>query len=1101
MDPIAVSFLTGLGANLAGNMVTALGARLRDSLSSPKCERELARCVEDGVSAMLLLCAGESELEVDHIKGVLEAFFADPDVAREMATVLRGNLPDVDELRYLFEKSGGDETTLAGMDFGKGVQAFAGAFLDSAAGSDALRGVIDTHQLLKQSGIQQGILDTVRELVRVLREKQPERIGIKADTIIAENVVNGSRIIYNITNNTTVAPIDDGRDELHDAYLHYVMMSVGQLSLLGIDPKTAAEPEAQINLGAVYTALLTLTPEESERLGKGAGPEVRPEELRQMHGERRLSALTLLNQSSRLVLMGDPGSGKSTFVNFVALCLSGEALKREDANLAMLTEPLAVEAEDDDTPRKGRKKGKPKRQPWKHGALLPVRVVLRDFAARGLPKSSRAHGKAKHLWEFIVAELEAAQLGAYADHLEGELRADGGLLLLDGLDEVPEAESRRKQIKQAVEDFGKAFGKVRMLVTSRTYAYRQQDWRLSQFAEAVLAPFVPTQVERFIDRWYEHTADLRHLNRDDAQGRAALLKQAIRSNERLTALSVRPLLLTLMASLHAWRGGDLPEKREELYADTVSLLLEWWESPKVVRDVDGKPIVFQPSLAEWLATDRAKVRELLNEMAYKVHGTQPETVGTADIPEGELLAGLLHLSRNPVASADSGKLVDYLSSRAGLLLPRGVGVYTFPHRMFQEYLAACHLTDRETPEAIADLARKAPERWREVTLLAGAKLARGGDFALWALAERLCVHDIEPGALQSPEDAWGALLAGKALVESTDLNRVNEANQPKLNRIKAHLVRILEAGDLPAVERAEAGRVLAKVGDPRFDMKRWSLPNDELLGFIKIPAGPFTMGDDDDEQHQVDVGDYCIARYPVTNAQFAQFVEAGGYAEERFWSEAKQARVWDDGAVTSRYESEPRRGPGELPDPFGLSNHPAVNITWYEMLAYCRWLTEELRSSPETPGRLGKLLGANRPWSICLPSEAEWEKAARGTEDTRKFPWGDGADPEKANYDDTGIGSITAVGTFPRGVSPYGCLDMAGNVLEWTRSTYGEYPYKAALEKLSLKAKKVQSVALRGGAFFYDYRLARCAFRYGYYPNRRNFDIGFRVVLSPFSCD
>ena len=1084
MDPIAVSFLAGLGANLAGNMVTVLGRRLRDSLSTSARQRALQQCVEHGVTAMLPMCVADSEIELDHIRGMLEAFFSDADVAREMGAVLRGDLPQVDELRYLFGQNGGDEATLAGMDFAKGAEAFAAAFFASAANSDALRDVIDTHQLIKQTGIQEDMRESMAELVRLLREQRPESIGIKAGAIYAGSVVNGVQI------NVHGGDLGTGRESrehvaaLRADYLHYVMGSVGQLSLLGIDPTTAAKPEAQINLGAVYTALLTLTPEESERLGKGGVPDVRSEELREMHSERRLSALTLLNQSPRLVLMGDPGSGKSTFVNFVALCLAGEALEREDANLAMLTEPLSVE-EDEDSPRKRKKKDEPKRQPWEHGALIPVRVVLRDFAARGLPKGSRAHGKAKHLWEFIATELDAAQLGEYAEHLEHALRADGGLLLLDGLDEVPEAESRREQIKQAVEDFGDSFGRVRMLVTSRTYAYRQQDWRLSQFAEAVLAPFTSTQAERFIDRWYEHTADLRHLNRDDAHGRAELLKRAISSSERLAALAARPLLLTLMASLHAWRGGDLPEKREELYADTVTLLLEWWESPKVVRDADGKPIVFQPSLAEWLRTDRAKVRELLNEMAYRAHGAQPETVGTADIPEGELLSGLLHLSRNPVASADSGKLVDYLSSRAGLLLPRGVGVYTFPHRMFQEYLAACYLTDRETPETIADLARSAPDRWREVVLLAGAKLARGGDFALWALVERLCVHDIAPGDPQSLEDAWGALLAGNALVESTDLTRVNEVNEPKLERIGIHLVRILEAGELPAVERAEAGRVLAKVGDPRFREDALRLPDDESWGFLDVPAGPFTMGTRKEdvpalaekyggitswygrqtEQHEVTVPQFYIARYPVTNAQFSRFVEAGGYADERYWAEAKAAEVWREGAVKASWESEPRVGPADREEPFGFPNHPVVEITWYEMLAYCRWLTDKLRSSEDTPEPLADLL-RNDGWSVCLPSEAEWEKAARGAGGPREFPWGDEIAPDLANYDDTGIGSTTAVGCFPKGVGRQtACLDLAGNVWEWTRSVYAEYPYQPGPERENLAAGKNCPRVLRGGSW------------------------------------
>jgi hypothetical protein len=108
-------------------------------------------------------------------------------------------------------------------------------------------------------------------------------------------------------------------------------------------------------------------------------------------------------------------------------------------------------------------------------------------------------------------------------------------------------------------------------------------------------------------------------------------------------------LLTLMASLHAWRGGNLPEKRERLYADTVDLLLDFWEQRRVKRDTTGHPILLEPSLAEWLKADREQVRDVLETVACEAHASQPDLEGMADISEDTLVGRLLRLSENPEA--------------------------------------------------------------------------------------------------------------------------------------------------------------------------------------------------------------------------------------------------------------------------------------------------------------------------------------------------------------------------------------------------------------------------------------------------------------------
>jgi iron(II)-dependent oxidoreductase len=193
-----------------------------------------------------------------------------------------------------------------------------------------------------------------------------------------------------------------------------------------------------------------------------------------------------------------------------------------------------------------------------------------------------------------------------------------------------------------------------------------------------------------------------------------------------------------------------------------------------------------------------------------------------------------------------------------------------------------------------------------------------------------------------------------------------------------------------------------------------------------------------------------------------------------------------------------------------LPNDPVVGIIWYEALAFARWLTETLRSKQLLPDQ----------YEVRLPSEAEWEKAARGgvqlptapligpvvatpeitlrqnDRPRRVYPWGDQPDVDRANYDESKVGIPTAVGTFARGASPYGAQDMSGNVWEWTRSVYQPYPYDPQDGREQLDSKDTRVV--RGGAFSNPEGYARCAYRNLNDPDGRFDNLGFRVVVVPF---
>ncbi|MBI1802202.1 MAG: formylglycine-generating enzyme family protein [Chloroflexi bacterium] len=256
---------------------------------------------------------------------------------------------------------------------------------------------------------------------------------------------------------------------------------------------------------------------------------------------------------------------------------------------------------------------------------------------------------------------------------------------------------------------------------------------------------------------------------------------------------------------------------------------------------------------------------------------------------------------------------------------------------------------------------------------------------------------------------------------------------------------------------------------------------------VPIGAGEFVMGsdtspwDDEEPQHRVNLPAYRIGKYPVTNAQYRRFVADDGYMR-------KWRGVWTNAGWRWREENQSEK-PAYWDNPrWNLDNHPVVGVSWYEAIAYCNWLSK-------TTGR-----------KFHLPREAEWEKAARGT-DGRDYPWGDEFDKAKCNTNESGIGTTTPVGIYADGASPCGALDMAGNVWEWCSSRWGQdfpkpdftYPYRADDGREDLQSTDRRIV--RGGSWDAPQGVARCAFRLRNHPVNRNSGSGFRVAESSPAVD
>jgi hypothetical protein len=274
-----------------------------------------------------------------------------------------------------------------------------------------------------------------------------------------------------------------------------------------------------------------------------------------------------------------------------------------------------------------------------------------------------------------------------------------------------------------------------------------------------------------------------------------------------------------------------------------------------------------------------------------------------------------------------------------------------------------------------------------------------------------------------------------------------------------HLMNELDDIKTEPPRRLAIGNRLAELDDPRpgVGLDERGLPD---IDWVEIPAGPFLFGEKD-RQQTIELERFYISRYPITHAQYQAFIEAGGYRDERWWVDLIQP--------------EPKESYWQQ------ANRPRETVDWYEAVAFTRWLWAQLGGA------------------VTLPTEAQWEKAARGT-DGRAYPWGNAFQSGSANLDETlkksglyTLGETTAVGLYPQGDSPFGVADMAGNVWEWCLNKY-ETP-----DQLEPDASGDPRV-VRGGSWFHDPELARSAFRFRVSPDYRYYSIGFRVVSSsPFT--
>jgi formylglycine-generating enzyme required for sulfatase activity/energy-coupling factor transporter ATP-binding protein EcfA2 len=751
--------------------------------------------------------------------------------------------------------------------------------------------------------------------------------------------------------------------------------------------------------------------------------------------ERRITLKDALAER-RLVILGEPGSGKTTLLKHITLRLA-QGLGDELGLVENGNAPLPI--------------------------LVPVAAY-----ALALQQGDRT------LSDYLDEYFAARERPDMAPLIHRALEQGRAIVLLDGLDEVQDA-GRRTQVVRRVQDFVRRFSGHQFVLTSRIAGYEQA--RLSDFSHATVLPFSDEDIQRFADRWclaFERVTDTGPAAQARAAQRARDLVSAIRLSDSVRRLANNPLLLTIIALIH-YQNVRLPDRRVELYRLAVEALAETWNR---ARGLGGQAIDLYLGQRR---LDSEFVVNVLGPVALWLHEHQPG--GLMD--QRDLDSKLAEILRDNEGVTQARALelasdfIDLMRRGTGLLQERGLGLFGFVHLSFEEYLAARAIAHIHEDPAAAILQHWSEPAWREVILLA---LGASGK----AQASRLMKV-----LLEAPADGnmrgKNIVLAGQALA---DIGR-GRVDGPVWEGTLELLVGLVEERRperrLPVPTRVEAGDALGLLRDPRLTDDAW----------VEVPAGDFLMGTTPQElqamaqrygevardwaqrevpQCRIYLDAFRIGMYPVTNQDFKRFVDAGGYARRQYWSEA--GWQW--------LERAGRNEPQDWQDPmFGIRrpNRPVVGVTWFEAQAYCHWLTEHLRQG----GKLGN------GEMVRLPTEAEWEKAARGT-DGRWWPWGNGWDEGKANTAEKGPGTTTPVGIYPDGASPYRALDMAGNVWEWCQDWFAADYYAKSPGRNPTGPPTGEYRVVRGGSWVYDARLARSAGRSGLTPGDRDSYIGFRVV-------
>ncbi|MEI7832548.1 MAG: SUMF1/EgtB/PvdO family nonheme iron enzyme [bacterium] len=745
----------------------------------------------------------------------------------------------------------------------------------------------------------------------------------------------------------------------------------------------------------------------------------------------------ILALGKRLTIIGGPGSGKSTILLHAAYLLahhlrnSGHTSSKFILGLPISELPVPV--------------------------YLPLHAFAAYLHDLETPKKERTLTVFLPWYYAQHFEMDFLQLAGLFSLLLADKRST--ILLLDGLDEIAD-EAQRVLVQRKISEFATLRPDLRIIVTCRTAAYHGQTTIAAQFRQLTVKPLEPKHIRLMVSAAYsERYKDDMELRKE----RIANLLSGIekledrlckRLGDQAEPLVSSPLMVRMLFAVHG--KDDLPKNRVELFKRmTESLFTSKHNHDQTAYDGINNGIA--PDLH----------RAMTQQLACAMH-KQGKSDGL-DLRESKLRDILTDTEND---KNDINQLIKLICTRC-TLLAESHHHYSFLHLTYQEYMVACYLVKihfelKYDPDGLVDFFinkdRILSTWWREPFLLAIGIIweEHGVNDAQSFLRHLAGLNDPTYSRQHSP-----SLRMASSELAATALLEWGEPDTPLQGELANLIARyyadqqIMAATKAPL--RAAAGNALAALGDPRFrGPVLFCLPYDVNYGFVEIPHGSFIMGEGK-KAHPVMLPTYYISKYPVTVAQFRVFVE----------SDKRQVKK-------RRYL-------------IGKGNHPVVNVSWYDALDYCKWLTTQLQHNKDFP-----TFFPGCEIIVTLPSEAQWEKAARWdavNDVSRIHPWeGSLFDANLANCPATGIDSTSPAGCFPAGASSYGVQDMSGNVFEWTRSRNWNYPYVPGDVREKLESGGYRM--LRGGSWNYNRSNYPSAHRMKFNPHEFRDVIGFRCVIS-----